>query len=125
MNPNTVINQGQSVQVADLAGETTEVKVRLLRINEFPEYFRLADDEEALAAFVTGADPQWISNLTTESVLGVCESAHDLNFQNACRWAARRARFSEGLLPVAEKGMRMRQALESFAPVAPSPSAKP
>ncbi|MGC9453199.1 MAG: hypothetical protein ACP5I4_17335, partial [Oceanipulchritudo sp.] len=100
------------------------VGVRLLKIKEFPDYLRLAEDEEALAAFVTGKDEEFIQSLTVDSILAICEHAHDLNFQNACRWANRRANLNEALLPVAQKGMKMQQTLGSFAPTAPSSSAK-
>lgn len=102
------------------SGESIEVGIRLLKIREFPDYFRLAEDEEALAAFVTGKDEAFIESLTVDSILAICEAAHDQNFQNACRWANRRANLNEALLPVAQKGIRMQQTLGNFAPSAPS-----
>ncbi len=125
MDANTVITGGGPLSVTDTSGNTHEVLVRLLRIKEFPEYFQLADQEEALAAFVTGKDDEFVNSLTTDAVLEICEVAHDLNFHNACRWATRRANFTEALLPVAEKGKRMERALGASAPPAPSPSEKP
>lgn len=121
----TIIAGGAPVSVTDHNGETTEVLVRLLKIKEFPEYFSRAEDEEALAAFVTGRDPEFVGQLTADSVLTICEVAHDLNFQNACRWANRRANLGEALLPVAQKGMKMQQTLGNYAPAAPSSSARP
>jgi len=93
--------------------------VRLLKIREFPEYFSKAEDEEALAAFVTGSDAAFIDALTVESVLSICEKAHDINFHNACRWANRRANFNEALLPVAQKGQKLQQTLGSSVPNVP------
>ena len=98
------------------------MQVRLLKIREFSEYFAKAEDEEALAAFVTGKDEDFIQTLTVDAILSIVEAAHDLNFQNACRWANRRANLNEALLPVAQKGMKLQQTLGSFAPSAPSSS---
>jgi len=120
---NAILTGGSPLLVATQSGEQIEVGVRLLKIKEFPDYFRLADDEEALAAFVTGKEDEFIQTLTVESILAIVEHAHDLNFQNACRWANRRADLNEALLPVAQKGLRMQQTLGSFAPSAPSSSA--
>jgi hypothetical protein len=120
---NAIITGNQPIQVTTASGESQEAQVRLLKIKEFPEYFARAEDEEALAAFVTGKDEEFIQSLTVDSILAICEAAHDLNFQNACRWATRRANLNEALLPVAQKGMKMQQTLGSFAPSAPSSSA--
>lgn len=122
---NQILQGGEPLAVTDPTNATHEVFVRLLKIKEFPDYFRLADDEEALAAFATGKDADFIAALDVGSVLAICEKVHDLNFQNACRWAERRAKFSEALLPVAEKGMRLQRALGNSAPAAPSPSEGP
>jgi len=113
-----------SLTVTDQHNQSHAVQVRLLKIREFPEYFSKAEDEEALAAFVTGSDAAFIDALTVESVLSICEKAHDINFHNACRWANRRANFNEALLPVARKGQKLQQTLGSFAPAAPSSSEK-
>lgn len=122
MTNSSILSGGSPLQVHTHAGEMIEISVRLLKIKEFPDYFRFADDEEALAAFATGKDPEFIAALDVGSVLAICEKVHDLNFQNACRWAERRAKFSEALLPVAEKGMRLQQALGNSVPAAASPS---
>jgi hypothetical protein len=120
----TVLTGRLPLQVLFQSGEQGEVKVRLLRIKEFPDYFAKADDEEALAAFVTGKDADFIATLTVDSILAICEKAHDLNFHNACRWANRRANFNEALLPVAQKGQRLQQTLGGSVPNADSSSAK-
>ena len=119
---NAILTGGSPLLVETQTGEQIEVGVRLLKIKEFPEYFRMAEDEEALAAFITGKDEDFIQTLTVESILAIVEHAHDLNFQNACRWANRRANLNEALLPVAQKGMKMQQTLGSFAPNAGSSS---
>jgi len=119
---NTIITGGSPLTVETQNGEQVEVQVRLLKIREFPEYFAKAEDEEALAAFVTGKEEDFIQTLTVDSILSIVEAAHDLNFQNACRWANRRANLNEALLPVAQKGMKLQQTLGNFAPSAPSSS---
>ena len=119
---NTIITGGSPLTVETQNGEQVEVQVRLLKIREFPEYFAKAEDEEALAAFVTDKDEDFIQTLTVDSILSIVEAAHDLNFQNACRWANRRANLNEALLPVAQKGMKLQQTLGNFAPSAPSSS---
>lgn len=124
MNTNAIITGGSPLLVETQSAEQVEVHVRLLKIREFPDYFRLAEDEEALAAFVTGKDEEFIQGLTVEAILSIVEKAHDLNFQNACRWANRRANLNEALLPVAQKGIKLQQTLGSFAPSAPSSSAR-
>lgn len=121
---NAILTGSKPLVVETQSGEQIEVFVRLLKIKEFPDYFRLAEDEEALTAFVTGKDDEFVQSLSVDSILEICERAHDLNFQNACRWASRRATFNEALLPVAQKGIKMQQTLQSFAPSAPSPSVK-
>jgi hypothetical protein len=120
---NTIITGGTSLTVTTHDNATDEVFVRLLKIKEFPDYFRMAEDEEALAAFVTGKDDEFIRSLSVDSILGICEAAHDLNFQAACRWANRRANLNEALLPVAQKGIQIQRTLGNFAPSAPSSSA--
>jgi hypothetical protein len=116
---NSILTGGTALNVTTQDNETHEVCVRLLKIKEFPDYFRVAEDEEALAAFVTGKDDEFIQSLSVDSILAICETAHDLNFQNACRWANRRANLNEALLPVAQKGMTIQRTLGSFAPSAP------
>lgn len=122
---NTIITGASPLTVETQSGETAEVHVRLFKIKEFPDYFAKADDEEALAAFATGEDEAFIAKLTVESILSICEKAHDLNFHNACRWANRRANFNEALLPVAQKGQRLQQTLGGSVPAAPSSSENP
>lgn len=122
---NEILTGGHPLEVSTHEGESAKVVVRLLRIREFPEYFRLAEDEEGLAAFVTGKEAEFVQKLTVDAVLLICEKAHDLNFHNACRWATRRANLNEALLPVAQKGMRMQQALGNSAPSAPSSLERP
>jgi hypothetical protein len=119
---NAILTGGSPLAIETQNGEQVEVQVRLLKIREFPEYFAKAEDEEALAAYVTSQDDEFIQSLTVDSILAIVEHAHDLNFQNACRWANRRANLNEALLPVAQKGIRMQQTLGSFAPNAPSSS---
>jgi hypothetical protein len=119
---NAILTGSTPLTVTTESGELAEVSLRLLKIREFPEYFRLAEDEEALAAFVTGQDEVFVQSLTVDSILAIIEKAHDLNFQNACRWANRRANLNEALLPVAQKGIKLQQTLGSFAPSAPSSS---
>jgi hypothetical protein len=120
---NSSILTGDSpLAIETQSGEQVEVQVRLLKIREFPEYFAKAEDEEALAAFVTDKDEDFIQTLTVDSILSIVEAAHDLNFQNACRWANRRANLNEALLPVAQKGMKLQQTLGNFVPSAPSSS---
>jgi hypothetical protein len=119
---NAILTGSTPLTVTTESGEPAEVSLRLLKIREFPEYFRLAEDEEALAAFVTGQDEAFVQSLTVDSILAIIEKAHDLNFQNACRWANRRANLNEALLPVAQKGIKLQQTLGSFAPSAPSSS---
>jgi hypothetical protein len=121
---NAILTGGSPLLVETQSGDQIEVAVRLLKIKEFPDYFRLAEDEEALAAFVTGKDDEFVQSLTVDSILAIVEHAHDLNFQNACRWANRRANLNEALLPVAQKGMKMQQTLGNFVPSAPSSSVK-
>jgi hypothetical protein len=117
---NAILTGGTPLTVETLNTEPTEVMVRLLKIKEYPEYFAKSEDEEALAAFVTGKDAEFIEALSVDSILSICEKAHDLNFQNACRWANRRANLNEALLPVAQKGMKLQQTLGNYAPNAPS-----
>ena len=121
---NEIITGGSPLLVETQSGEQADVLVRLLKIREFPEYFARAEDEESLAAFVTGKDEEFIQALTVDSILNIVEKAHDLNFQSACRWANRRANLNEALLPVAQKGVRLQQTLGNFAPSAPSSSVK-
>lgn len=118
-NHSSILSGGSPLLVETQSGEQAEVQVRLLKIKEFPEYFAKSEDEEALAAFVTGKEDEFIQTLTVESILSIVEQAHDLNFQNACRWANRRANLNEALLPVAQKGMKLQQTLGNFAPSAP------
>ena len=119
---NAIITGNQSLAVRMENGDSLEVAVRLLKIKEFPEYFAKAEDEEALAAFVTDKDDAFVQSLSVASILEICEKAHDLNFQNACRWAKRRADLNEALLPVAQKGIKMQQTLGASAPAAVSSS---
>lgn len=119
---NAILTGSTPLTVTTESGELAGVSLRLLKIREFPEYFRLAEDEEALAAFVTGQDEAFVQSLTVDSILAIIEKAHDLNFQNACRWANRRANLNEALLPVAQKGIKLQQTLGNFAPSAPSSS---
>jgi hypothetical protein len=119
---NAILTGGSPLTIETQNGEQVEVQVRLLKIREFPEYFAKAEDEEALAAFVTDKDEDFIQTLTVDSILSIVEAAHDLNFQNACRWANRRANLNEALLPVAQKGMKLQQTLGNFVPSAPSSS---
>lgn len=120
----SILTGGSPLLIETQTGEQVEVQVRLLKIREFPDYLRLAEDEETLAAFVTDKDEEFIQTLTVDAILAIVETAHDLNFQNACRWANRRANLNEALLPVAQKGMKLQQTLGNFAPSAPSSSAK-
>lgn len=126
MDTSTAILTGsRDLEVTHLSGDTETAHVRLLKIAEFPRYLELAEDENGLAAFITGRNAEWVESLTVDSVLDLCEAAHDLNFPAACRWAQRRVRQNEGLLPVAQAGARMQQAWGNSAPTAPSSSAKP
>ena len=115
---------GQELDVTHLDGAAERVLVRLLKIAELPRYFELVENEGLLAAFVCGKDATWPDVLTAESLLDICEAAHDLNFQNARRWAERRARQTEALLPVAETGLRVKQALGTASQTAGSHSEK-
>ena len=115
---------GQELEATHSDGQTERVTVRLLKIAELPRYFELAENETALAAFVCSREADWPESLTAESLLDICDAAHELNFTNARRWAERRARQTEALLPVAETGLRVRQALENSAPTAASSSEK-
>lgn len=94
-----------NVQHTDGSGET--VTVRLLKIREFPEYLRLTDQEEGLAAFLCGKETAWAESLCVDSLLDVCDKGHELNFSNACRWGQRRANINEALLPIAQRGQEI------------------
>jgi hypothetical protein len=72
-------------------------------------YFELVENEGPLAAFVCGKPEDWPDALTAESLLDICEAAHDLNFQNARRWAERRAR-SDGGAPARGRNGAAREA---------------
>lgn len=122
---NELITQHRQIEITRLDGTCETTHVRLLKIAEIPRYLELAEDEVGLAAFVTGRDAEWIGALTIDGVLDICEAAHDLNFQHACRWAQRRVRQNEGLLPMAQAGKRLQSAWGNSAPTAPSPSARP
>jgi hypothetical protein len=123
MNP--ILTGSKPFVASTLTNEETEVNIRLLRITEFPEYFAKCEDEEALAAFVTNRDQAFVQTLSVDSILSICELAHDLNFQNACRWANRRANLNTALLPVAQKGIRLQQSLQNSVPSVASSSEKP
>ena len=115
---------GKELQVFHENGTEETVKVRLLKIAEIAHYFELVEDETALASFICGKEETWSSTLALESIMDICETAHDLNFQNARRWAQRRAQQNEALLPLAESGLRIQQALANSAPNVPASSAK-
>ncbi len=103
-NEHTILQGGAPVQIQLSDGSSEPVKVRLLKVAEFPDYLRLVDNEEALAEFLCEKESGWASQLTVESLLEVCETGHDVNFKNACRWGQRRAMINEALLPIAASG---------------------
>lgn len=114
-----VLTGGASLIVSHTDGTTETVTVRLLKIREFPDYLRLTDQEEALAAFLCGKDEAWAQVLTVDSLLDICDKGHELNFSNACRWGQRRANINEALLPIAASGQKVQSAYQSFVPSAP------
>jgi hypothetical protein len=115
---------GKELSVFHEDGTQETVKVKLLKITEIQEYFNRAEDETALASYICGKDEPWARTLTLESTMDICEAAHELNFQNARRWAQRRAQQNEALLPLAESGKRIQQALGNSALNAPASSLK-
>jgi hypothetical protein len=125
MDTNAIIAGGAPLIVTTAEGTEVEVLVRLLKIREYPDYLRLSDREEEMAAFITGRDMEFVDSLTADSVIAICEKAHDLNFQTACRWATRRAHINETLLPVAQKGIHIERTLAKYAPRPQSSSESP
>src|SRR5690606_9995649 len=74
MSDNTSISSEQAVLTGGAAltgshvdGTSETVTVRLLKIREFPDYLRLTDQEEQLAAFLCGKDEAWAQTLTVDS----------------------------------------------------------
>lgn len=93
-----IIFGGRQVSVVTVGGADA-VTVRTLRISELPTYFEVMEDDEKLAAFLTGKDAAYVASLAPASVLDICEAGHELNFQIAQRWAARRVANVEALAP--------------------------
>ena len=112
---------GKELSVFHEDGKQETVKVKLLKITEIQEYFNRAEDETALTSYICGKDEPWASTLTLESTMDICETAHELNFQNARQWAQRRAQQNEALLPLAENSKRIQQALGNSALNVPAP----
>jgi len=117
-----ILAGGSDLNVQRLDGSTEAVRVRLLKISEFPDYLRLVDDEPTLADFLCGQEKVWSETLSPGSVLDICEKGHELNFENACRWGQRRASLNEALLPIAVRGQQMQSAFPNSAPTAPASS---
>jgi len=106
---------GRQVTVKNTAGVSSPVMVRALKIAELPNYFSKLEREEELAAFVTGQDLEFIASLEPASVLDIVETAHELNFTTARRWAERRAKHIAELGPIV--GQVNGKALPSSAPI--------
>ena len=119
-----ILSGGAQLTVTHVDGSSETVTVRLLKIREFPEYLRLTDQEEGLAAFLCDKDDSWAESLCVDSLLDVCDKGHELNFSNACRWGQRRANINEALLPIAASGQKVQSVYQSFAPSAPASSAE-
>ncbi|MEE4212847.1 MAG: hypothetical protein V2I43_26675 [Parvularcula sp.] len=117
-----IIQGGAPLEIHYTDGTTETVNVRLLKIREFPDYLRLVDNEPELADFLCSREAGWSENLTTGSLLDICDKGHELNFENACRWGQRRANLNEALLPIALRGQQMQSAFPNSAPTAPASS---
>lgn len=115
-----ILTGGAQLNVTHVDGSSGTVTVRLLKIREFPEYLRLTDQEEGLAAFLCDKDDAWAESLCVDSLLDICDKGHELNFNNACRWGQRRANINEALLPIAASGQKVQSVYQSFAPSAPA-----
>ncbi len=113
-----------NVVLKNSGGGSENATVRLLKINEFPDYLRLIDDEEKLAEFLCDKPEGWAQTLTVDSLLDVCDKGHEVNFKSACRWGQRRAQVNEALLPIARSGQTIQSALPVSVLTAPASSAR-
>jgi len=118
-NDQTLINGGEEIEVTLLTGEKQKIKVLLLKIAQFEDYLRVVDNEPRAAELLCAQPEGWGDELAFDSIMDVIEKGHDLNFTNVFRWADRRAKLNETMLPLARKGQNMARALQNSAPMPP------
>lgn len=85
---------GMDMDVTMETGEPDQVKVRQIRVREYPQAMGLVDDTVSFLAFVTNRSVEWINNLSPESYLALDEAAGKVNelfFKAAARTIERRA----------------------------------
>ena len=107
MDANTIIQGGVVLTVTLDDGSQEQVTVRLLKIKQYADYMTFSQDEEKMADFLCSKPEGWSETLSAGSLLDIMDAGHDLNFQNACRWANRRMEFGEAMLPVAKAGEKL------------------
>jgi len=78
------------VPVALIKGGQELAKVAILKVDFYSAFFRVINDEYALADLVCEQAPGWSKNLMPDSLMDVVEKAGELNFSPARRWVARR-----------------------------------
>jgi hypothetical protein len=106
-----IIHGGIDMEVMLLTGETRLIKVKLLKISQFEAYLRAVDNEPRAAELLCEKEEGWGDTLTADSLLNIVEKGHDINFTSVFRWAQRRTNINEIMLPIAQKGQAMAQAL--------------
>ena len=115
-NDQTLINGGEEIEVSLLSGGTETVKVHLLKIAQFEDYLRVVDNEPRAAELLCSQPEGWGDTLTIDSLLDIVDKGHDINFTSVYRWAERRAKVNEAILPIAQRGQKMAAALPNSAP---------
>jgi hypothetical protein len=104
---------------------TEQVKVRQLKIKEFPEYAAALDDEPKLASLLCSKTPGWADALTNESLEQIVREGKRINADFFERWCQRKRENIEVLNPGLAQALINQAAsqLTTTLPTSPSKSA--
>lgn len=110
-NESVVLKQGADVDVETIDGETQVVRVGLVKLKAMPAYYTVIEDEIGMIKLVTELTDDEIENISFKSQLQLVKVARDINFTNAQEWAEYRAGINEALAPMAQRGVKIREAM--------------
>jgi hypothetical protein len=117
-NNQAIINGGENLQITKFGGAVETVKVKLLKVSQFEDYLKRADNEARLAELMCDKPEGWGDELIPDSLLDVVEKGQDLNFTAVFRWADRRATKNEEMMPIVKKIKPLVAQLPTSAPTA-------
>ena len=110
-----------TVPVQRETGETGELTVNQFRLRDYPEAFRLLDDEIGLAGKACGQSRQQMETLTPESFEHVLAQVREVNAQGFFTFASRQLEKSAGTLRNLPPAL-VERIFAGIKPVSPPPS---